>query len=174
MTTLRGQQHVSVGPMLDYCDDKIIDSNTRRCCARVRRSCSYRLTAAHVRGRHGRPSAPSVRTRVLVNRTGSLACVDTIHGASVEGGPGTGLWEAAHLTPSAAQLVVVTSVACAGPASTSVGTRLPASRVCTRRDLPRKQPSRALPSRSNQVKHEGRTSMESTASTGPLEGAHDM
>ena len=46
---------------------------------------------------HGRPSALSVRTRVLVNRMGSLACVDTIHGASVEGGPGTGLWEAVHL-----------------------------------------------------------------------------
>ena len=63
VTTLRGQQHVSVGPMLDYCDDKIIDSNTRRCCARVWRSCSYRLTAAHSE------AGAAVRARYRSGRT---------------------------------------------------------------------------------------------------------
>ena len=38
------------------------------------------------------------RARVWVNWAGSLAFVDTIHGASVEDVPGTGLWEAVHLT----------------------------------------------------------------------------
>ena len=38
--TMHHHQHVSAAQMLDYCDDKIIDSNTRRCSTRDCRSSS--------------------------------------------------------------------------------------------------------------------------------------
>ena len=40
MITLRRVQCVSAAQALDYCDDKIIDSNTRRCSTRDCRSSS--------------------------------------------------------------------------------------------------------------------------------------